>query len=73
MSYRYDLPGMAQTFRSAMSMKFGPESQTHGVCAPAPEAKPTVTQALVGSGAQGASQCHSSDIGEQDQQIVSDG
>ena len=37
----------AQTFRSAMSMKFGPESQTHRVCAPAPEAMPTVTQAFV--------------------------
>ncbi len=49
---------MAQTFGSAMSMKFDPESQIYRVCAPAPEAKPTVTQALVGSGAQGASQCH---------------
>ena len=48
---------MAQTFRSAMSLKFGPESQTHRVCAPAPEAKPTVTQVRVGCGAQGASQC----------------
>ena len=41
-----------------MSMKFGPESQIHKVCAPAPETKPTVTHALVGSGAQGDSQCH---------------